>query len=67
MVVQVIEHVISRIREDLDEVKIEMNVSEERKKHYELKLHKLLAEMLETERIYVKDLEEVLSCRMFQG
>ena len=67
MVVQVIEHVITRIREDLDEVKIEMNVSEERKKQYELKLHKLLAEMLETERIYVQDLEEVLSCRMFQG
>ena len=59
MMVQTIDHIVSELKEDLEKEKKEKEATESRWKYHQNQFYKLIAEMLETERIYIQDLEEV--------
>ena len=55
MVIQIVDHLVSGLATDLDRNREEFAV----RKRCENQLYRLLAELVETERKYVQDLEEV--------
>ena len=65
MMVQIVDHILTELQEDLEKAKKEKEAAEARRKCDQNQFNKLLAEMMETERIYISDLEEVRSCNYF--
>ena len=61
MMGKVVDHIVSELKEDLDKANKDINYVEEKRKTNQMKFDKLLEEILETERIYVQDLEEVFN------
>ena len=59
MIFQIIDHILAELQEDLEKVKKEKEAAEAGRKSDQNQFHKLLAEMMETEKIYISDLEEV--------
>ena len=59
MMGKVVDHIVSELKEDLDKANKDRKYVREKRKSNQMKFDKLLAEILETERIYVEDLEEV--------
>ena len=59
MMGQEIYHIQSELEGDLEKEKKEIKAIDDKRQHHQKQLYKLLAEMLETEKIYVQDLEEV--------
>lgn len=57
---------VAGIREELETAMKERDVNKEKEEQLKSKLANILSEMLETERIYVKDLEEVPCFFYFQ-
>ena len=65
MMVQIVDHILTELQEDLEKAKKEKEDAAARRKCDENQFNKLLAEMMETERIYISDLEEVRNCNYF--
>ena len=59
MMGKVVDHIVSELKEDLDKANKDRKHVREKRKSNQMKVDKLLAEILETERIYVQDLEQV--------
>ena len=65
MMVQIVDHILTELQEDLEKAKKEKEDAAARRKCDENQFNKLLAEMMETERIYISDLEEVRNFNYF--
>ena len=59
MMGKVVDHIVSELQDDLDKANKDRKLVREKRKSNQMKFDRLLAEILETERIYVQDLEEV--------
>jgi hypothetical protein len=59
MMGKVVDHIVSELQDDLDKANKDRKHVREKRKSNQMKFDRLLAEILETERIYVQDLEEV--------
>ena len=74
MMGKIVEHFISGLQQDCEQLRNQRDISQfdsEARKKKEDKLYQLLSELIETERKYVADLEEVrtrcwiMSCQLF--
>ena len=59
MMGRAVDHIVSELKDDLNKENNERNHIEKKRENNQAKFEKLLAEIVETERIYVQDLEEV--------
>ena len=64
MMGKIFEHFISGLQQDCEDKEEKSSDSDDRKRK-ETKLYQLLSELIETERKYVRDLEEVIGIDLY--